>query len=117
MVMWPVTGLKMNGLKNFEVLMDPNNLASQNERTRKRILKDANVIQYTENGKIGYDLWQMKPETIFDKKDIGNYAKNCKTDTDVVRFCKTDSDRLHTCDQRKKEINTKFFRGDKVIFL
>ena len=34
-------------LKNFKVLMALNNLASQKERMRKRILKDANVIQYT----------------------------------------------------------------------
>ena len=49
---WGQADTEGEALESFEDLMGLGNLASQNESLRKRVLKDANVLQYIENYRV-----------------------------------------------------------------
>ena len=76
-------------LENFEALMALGNLASQNESTRKRILKDGNVIQYIEN-------YMFEDHELIRRAAVQCWTNLCVSEMQVVR-CEGNNDKVKYC--------------------
>merc|ERR550519_2641357 len=77
------------GLENFESLMALGNLASLNESTRKRILKDGNCIQAIEN-------FMFEDHELIRRGAVQCWTNLCVSDIQVKR-CEGDNDKIKYC--------------------
>jgi len=77
------------GLENFESLMALGNLASLNESTRKRILKDTNCIQAIEN-------FMFEEHELIRRAAVQCWTNLCVSDVQVAR-CEGDNDKVKYC--------------------
>jgi len=77
------------GLENFESLMALGNLASLNESTRKRILKDGNCIQAIEN-------YMFEEHELIRRASVQCWTNLCVSDVQVTR-CEGDNDKVKYC--------------------
>jgi len=77
------------GLENFESLMALGNLASLNESTRKRILKDGNCIQAIENFMFEeHELIRRAAVQCWTNLCVSDIqVKRCEGETDKVKYC------------------------------
>jgi len=77
------------GLENFESLMALGNLASLNESTRKRILKDGNCIQAIEN-------FMFEDHELIRRAAVQCWTNLCVSDVQVKR-CEGENDKVKYC--------------------
>ena len=77
------------GLENFESLMALGNLASLNESTRKRILKDGNCIQAIEN-------FMFEDHELIRRAAVQCWTNLCVSDEQVKR-CEGENDKVGWC--------------------
>lgn len=77
------------GLENFESLMALGNLASLNESTRKRILKDGNCIQAIEN-------YMFEEHELIRRAAVQCWTNLCVSDVQVKRY-KGENDKVKYC--------------------
>eukprot|EP00090_Calanus_glacialis_P004732 TRINITY_DN13559_c0_g1_i1.p1 TRINITY_DN13559_c0_g1~~TRINITY_DN13559_c0_g1_i1.p1 ORF type:complete len:1002 (-),score=408.50 TRINITY_DN13559_c0_g1_i1:92-3097(-) len=77
------------GLENFESLMALGNLASLNESTRKRILKDGNCIQAIEN-------FMFEEHELIRRAAVQCWTNLCVSDVQVKR-CEGENDKVKYC--------------------
>merc|ERR1712106_286927 len=77
------------GLENFESLMALGNLASLNESTRKRILKDGNCIQAIENFMFeDHELIRRAAVQCWTNLCVSDLqGKRCEGENDKVKYC------------------------------
>ena len=80
---------KCEGLENFESLMALGNLASLNESTRKRILKDGNCIQAKEN-------FMFEDHELITRATVQCWTNLCVSDVEVNR-CEGENDKVGWC--------------------
>lgn len=78
-----------DGLENFESLMALGNLASLNESTRKRILKDGNCIQAIEN-------YMFEDHELIRRAAVQCWTNLCVSQMQVTR-CEGDNDKVKYC--------------------
>jgi len=78
-----------DGLENFESLMALGNLASLNESTRKRILKDGNCIQAIEN-------YMFEDHELIRRAAVQCWTNLCVSQVQVTR-CEGDNDKVKYC--------------------